>query len=678
MSCDYRYRRVHLDFHTSPHIPDVASDFDEQEFVETLLAAHVNAVTCFARCHHGYLYYQTDAHPERVHPQLVCKDLLERQIQVCRENGICVAVYTTVQVDDFTARQRRDWLAVEPDGQIMGHKPFRPGFYSVLDILHPGYRQFMRDHLADLFACLPRFDGVFLDIVQPRDSVAPHWIESMDRRGFDPENPEDRYQHCLEVIDEWKLETSQHIRGLPQYTPDCTIFYNGGHVGPRHRKTLAAYTHYELESLPSGVWGYTHFPMTMRHAEGLSPSHPCLGMTGKFHSSWGDFGSYKNRAALEFECFQMLSLNAMCSIGDQLPPRGRLDPFTYDLIGGVYACVEQKEPWCVGAKGVREIAVLSPEQFLGQAGSFFADDPAGFKPMNGLVRMLQELHLQFDIIDPDRILAGYRLLILPDLVPVGEPLREKIEEYLDRGGRILATHHAGLNLETSQFGSDRLGVEFVAEAPWTPDYLRPCEGFDCALPPTGHVMYRRGAQVSARPGATVLAEIEAPHFNRTWRHFCSHLHTPSSEITAYPGIVECPTGHCIYFAHPVFTQYDDNAPLWCKKLVSAAIHRLIGRPLVETDGPSTLLANLNEQIHEQRYVLHLLHYIPERRGKSFDVIEDVIPLHDVTLTLSLPKQAIEARLVPDDVLLPLALDGDRQQVKCPRLEGHAMIELRYR
>jgi alpha-L-fucosidase len=52
-------RQVHLDFHTSPFIPDVAADFDAEEFVSTFQRAHVNSVTVFAKCHHGMCYYPT-------------------------------------------------------------------------------------------------------------------------------------------------------------------------------------------------------------------------------------------------------------------------------------------------------------------------------------------------------------------------------------------------------------------------------------------------------------------------------------------------------------------------------------------------------------------------------------------------------------------------------------------
>ena len=68
-----RYRQVHLDFHTSEYIPDIAADFDKDEFAKTLEEAHVDSITCFARCHHGWLYYPSKkipgAHPPGIEEQ---------------------------------------------------------------------------------------------------------------------------------------------------------------------------------------------------------------------------------------------------------------------------------------------------------------------------------------------------------------------------------------------------------------------------------------------------------------------------------------------------------------------------------------------------------------------------------------------------------------------------------
>ena len=84
------FRQIHLDFHTSELIPDVGIDFDPDEFADTLVRAHVNSITCFARCHHGWIYYDTALNPERRHPHLN-RDLLREQIEACHARGIRAA-----------------------------------------------------------------------------------------------------------------------------------------------------------------------------------------------------------------------------------------------------------------------------------------------------------------------------------------------------------------------------------------------------------------------------------------------------------------------------------------------------------------------------------------------------------------------------------------------------------
>ena len=666
MSDFLRFRQIHLDFHTSEVIEDIGADFDAEEFAATLDQARVNSVTAFARCHHGTLYYDSKVHPERVHPHLTRRNLLVEQIEACHRRGIRVPIYTTVQWDEYTADRHRDWLMIDSEGREYGTKPFDAGFYRNLDVFHPGYRQFLFDHVKELFDTMP-VDGLFFDIVQNRSSVAKHWLDAMDDAGFNPEDEGDRQRFAAKVHDEWALEMTAFVR---QFSPDCTLFYNSGHVGPRHRAALNAYSHFELESLPSGGWGYLHFPQTMRYARGLGKD--CLGMTGKFHTSWGDFHSFKNPAALEFECFQMLSLGAKCSIGDQLHPSGKIDRATYELIGGVYREVEKKEPWCAGAIPLSEIGVLTPEEFVMQRPAFHAKSDRDVPSVMGAVRMLQELRLQFDILDSERDFAPYKVLLLPDEVPVDDTLAEKLENYLADGGGVIASYHSGLAHDASGFTSQALGVSYVGDAPYSPDFVVP-GALHGGLADTGHVMYMRALEVEPREGAQVLSRVEVPYFNRTWRHFCSHRHTPSSGQPGYAAIVK--NGRCIYFAHPIFAQYQDCAPRWCKQLVSNAIDLLLPAKLVVADGPSSLLASLNAQPEHDRHVLHLLHYIPERRGQKFDIIEDVIPLFDTKVSVAVPGTVKGVRLVPSGEALEFLYDGGRVNFTVPKIAGHAMVEI---
>ena len=654
---ELRFRQVHLDFHTSEHVTGVGDQFDPREFVDTLVKARVDSVTCFARCHHGYIYYDTRLNPERRHPHLK-RNLLKEQIEACHARDIRVPIYTTVQWDHYTAHHHPEWRVVTPQGALEGIPPYEAGFRRQLCLNSP-FVAFLKAHVKEIVESVP-VDGLFLDIVKLQDCSCRHCLEEMAERKIDASKDAERQRFGTEVTQRFCSDMTAYIRTL---TKDATIFYNSGHIDPSIRPAIAAYTHVEIESLPSGAWGYLHFPLTVRYARNLGPDF--LGMTGKFHTSWGDFHSYKNRAALELEVFHMLAHTAKCSIGDQLHPSGKMDAATYELIGSVYAQVEKKEPWCRGAKPLVDIGVFSPEEFI--AGR---NNPTAM----GVVRLLQEGRHQFDIVDSKSDLSPYKVLVMPDEILVGPELLDKLRAHLARGGALLASYRSGLRPAKDAFALDALGVRLKGAAPYSPDFIVPGKSIASGLPVTAHVMYLEGLEVEAAAGAEVLAGVVAPYFNRTWEHFLSHRHAPSPGKPAYPGIVR--NGRAIYFVHPVFTQYNRNAPRWCKQLVLNALDLLLPDPLVRVTAPSTALATLNVQAAEKRRVLHLLHYVPERRGLDFDVLEDVIPIRDVGCSIRVDGARVSKVLsVPDGRVIPFTASSRRVDFVVPEVRGHQMVAI---
>ncbi|MHB1356559.1 MAG: beta-galactosidase trimerization domain-containing protein [Anaerolineae bacterium] len=654
-------RQVHLDFHTAGMIPDVGADFDPAAFVETLQRGHVNSVTVFARCHHGYIYYMPTRYPA-LHPALKI-DLLGEQITACHRAGIRAPIYITVGLDEFMANQHPEWLEMTTEG--------KPGLRGPLDArwhkmcfnapyIDYVYEQTME--VMDLFGS--EVDGFFFDIIGQGECLCQNCIRDMRVAGLNPEISEDRQRFARDVIERYRRRFSD---GILERKPDVTVFHNRGHVEVALRPTLDCYTHLELESLPShGQWGYNHFPITARYAQTLDK--PLLGMTGKFHTFWGDFGSFKNVAALEYECFQMLAAGAVCSVGDQLHPRGRLNVPAYDLIGQVYAQLEAVESWTAGAIPQAEIAVLNLEAVNRHDGWV---DTAH----SGVLRMLMEDHQQFQFVDAATDWNAYRLLILPDRACLDVVLADKLRAYLDGGGKVIASYLSGLTPDGTRMALNRFGVAYTGEAPWHPDYVtaRPELGADLA--DTEYVMYDRATSVVALPGTQVLADAWAPYFNRTWDHFCSHQHTPpkEGESAGYPAITLNAAGNVCYLAHPVFAGYRRQAPLWYKKLFLACLHRLLPEPMLTIKAPSTMQTALQIQPEQGRTVVHLLHYIPERRSTAFDTIEDIIPLYNLALALKTDKAPSKVYLAPQMTELSFRYSDGYVRVVVPEVMGHQLV-----
>jgi hypothetical protein len=680
MQTELRFRQVHLDFHTSEAIPGVGADFDGDTFAETLQRAHVDSINLFARCHHGWIYHDSARYAERRHPHLTC-DLLREQIEACHARDIKTPVYVTVQWDHYTAQRHPEWRVLTPEGCLQGNTgPYEAGFWNLLCLNTP-YVDWLKGYVQEVIETLP-VDGLWLDIVDARDCSCWYCRQGMLEQGLEPLRREDRMLYARQVLQRFEREMSALIHA---HDPALLIFYNSGHVGPQHRPILDNFTHLELESLPSGGWGYLHFPIAAHYARTLGTDH--LGMTGKFHTSWGDFHSYKNSAALEFECFHMLALNAKCCVGDQLHPRGRLDAPTYDLVGQVYASVRAKEPWCTGAQPVAEIGVLTPEEF--DPGQHRTEK--NFDAIMGATRMLQEGAQQFGILDSESDLTPYAVLVLPDRVPVDAALGARLQAYLDSGGALIASFASGMDARQSRFTLDALGVSLTDEGPRDAhgalargrefpandfvDYLLPRDSLASGLPQTEHVMYMRGMPIAAAEGAEVLADRVASYFDRSYRHFCSHRQTPSAGQVVGPAVVQ--SGRCIYFSHPIFSQYQSRAPRWCKQLFLNALARLLPDPLVRIEAPTATIAALNSQPAADRWVVHLLHYVPERRGEAFDVLEDVVPLYDVPLSVRVERAVMSMRLVPEGMSLAFTQEDGRVQCRVPKIEGHAMVEIAF-
>ena len=97
--------------------------------------------------------------------------------------------------------------------------------------------------------------------------------------------------------------------------------------------------------------------------------------------------------------------------------------------------------------------------------------------------------------------------------------------------------------------------------------------------------------------------------------------------------------------------------------------------MIKVDGPSTILATVNEQASQNRWVAHILHYIPERRGADFDVIEDVIPVYEVGVSVRTEKAPTRVRCVPEGESLEFEFRDGRVAFVIPKVEGHQMVEI---
>jgi hypothetical protein len=644
-------RQIHLDFHTGPAIADVGRGFDAREFARIMRRAHVNSVTVFAKCHHGHLYYRTKR-PER-HPGLKAGlDLLGQQVEALHRQGIRAPIYISVQCDEYAANTHPQWVARRPDSSQVKTPP---GVFSaawqILDMSTP-YQEYLAEQTREILDIFKPVDGIFFDMCWDQRSTTAEAIAGMRKLKLNPEEDEARLKYANHVAMKYMKRFREMVK---RSSPRASVFFNGRSFG-KLADELQFQEQIEIEALATGGWGYMYFPLCVRHARTFDK--PYMGMTARFHKSWADFGGLKPYPALEYETSQMMAHGARCSIGDQMHPRGVLDLAAYDLIGRVYARVQEREPWLEGARPVTQIAIIKTAN-----GDLSATRSVGGSE-EGATRMLMQLKHQFDIIDESEAIDRYELLILPDALDVSPQLARRLRGYLKSGGAVLATGTSALNMGV-------FGVRSSGESPFTTTYIRFGREINKDIPPTDHVMYERGTRVRAAKGTRVLARVVEPYFERAWDHFSSHFQTPPDRVTQYAAATI--KGRAAYISYPIFKAFGQHGSAIYRLMVRNIIELLIGEPLVRIDAPTGTEVSVMRQ--KNRTIVHILHYSPERRAKDLDLVEDIVPLYDLALSVKLKTAPRRAYLAPERKDLLFSYKHDRCNLHIPEVRGHAMIVL---
>ena len=638
-------RCVHLDFHTSPCIDGVGERFNKEDFAKVLKDAKIDLMTVFAKCHHGYAYYPSKLVP--MHPGLKF-NLLKEQIDAIHLAGAKAPIYITVGWSKKDADEHPEWHQKDfftGETAYMGQKPSEDaGVDTPLEdctwaclCVGGDYLNYLEALTREICENFDVSDGVFYDICFFGEAcVCDSCREGMIKMGLDPENYEDakRYYSVSHVEMMKRLTAVVH-----EYAKDAPVFYNGG--ADMNRTEYHPYqTHYELEDLPTAWGGYDLMPLRAKFFEKYGKS--IVGMTGKFHHAWGEFGGFKNKEALRYECADMLSVGASISVGDHMHPCGELDESTYAIIGHAFDYAEKIEKYCENTRAYTDIAIwLSHNE----------DSDMGAS------KILQNMHLEYDVVESGDDISGYRCIVLPDRVELSDADKDVLCRFEALGGTIVASHESIF---------DELGIYKIGLSDADKDYIR-CDMNEVKTP---FLSYSRAYKV--KTDGKVLAEVYEPYFNRTAGHFCGHKNTPYRLTPEeYPALTK--RGGVLYFAHPVFEAYNQSGNYVLEKYISKAVESVYSKRIIARELPSTGRIRLREG--EDFLALHILYAPPVNRG-NVCLLPDFPKLHGVSVAIKTEKKITSATIVPSGESVSFTCDKDTITLDIPVFSLHSLVVLK--
>jgi len=656
-------RQVHLDFHTSELLPDIGGRFRKEQFQEALRRGRVQLINLFAKCHHGWSYYPTTVGTP--HPNLAC-DLLGGQIEACHEIGVRAAIYVTMGWSAHDAETHPEWCMRNADGTIVGAwdtgaGPTAPKPTFQWKCLCPSgdYHAMMRAQTEEICRRYP-VDGLWYDIYLPdRLCYCETCRAGMKSAGIDVASRHDVERYRADTIRRHAEDLKALILGIH---PDASVYFNG--ITSLGRPENARYhlfdinTKNDLEDLPTTWGGYDKLPLRAKFFHKVGK--PIVAMSGKFHTSWGEFGGFKDPEAMRYEAASMVAFGACCNFGDQLHPCGEMDLETYAGIGHAFEYVEKIEEYGVGSK---------PAASLGFWLSHSTPED------EGLARMLLEEQIDFDVVGPKDDLSALDTVVVPSHRGVLEGSEAKLAQYLAGGGKVLVLGEGALNAAGDRF-LVAVGAEIAGPRRYDVDYTVVGDELAEELVRSPFLNYEAAMRVTPRTGTQVLAAIREPYFSRTYGAYCGHQNTPYRLDNAeHPAALAC--GNLVWLAHGLDRSYFHHGAKVHRRFVANALRHLHTRPLVEAILPSAGRISLLHQPEHRRYVLHLLYAPPLQRGRCL-VIEDIVPLRDVVTTFRLPVTPTRVFLAPAGTRLsPRAVEAGSFTVIIPRFACHAAVVVEY-
>ena len=644
------YRQIHLDFHTPPDIPGVGSRFSKENFQTALQKSNADSVTVFAKCHHGLCYYPTEL--GTMHPELSF-DLTGAMVDAAHEIGVKAPIYITAGWSDLDAVQHPEWIAREQDGTPMARGGYEFGVpadtpkpytaWQILCLNDNGYARHIYKLTEEICRRYPVVDGLFYDItVVGGPCYCAECRAGMEQTGLD----------AARYFTEKRRRFMQKCRDILQkYHPGATIFFNSGGANMKKPEYHALQSHFEMEDLPTAWGGYDKLPLRAKFFK--ATGKPIVGMTGKFHLDWGEFGGFKTKEALKYEIATMALYGAAASVGDHMHPDGEMEQQTYETVGYAYEYLEKIAPYCYGGES------------MAQVGLWLSKDSDSNE---GVSNILLENQIDYDLVTAEN-LQGFALVIIPGNAILDDAALDALKTYLACGGKLL--YMADALVRDGEFQLE-LGLTYEGAAEYDCDYLLPIgENAPVNAP---MLCYFPGHRVQIRQGE-VLAELITPYFSRTYGHFCGHKNTPHDKGSAHlPAIVK--NGNIVYLAHDLAKNYFVKGSVYHKRWFMQALKSVFEPDLKISGLGAQGRCTMIHQPEQNRYCINMTYASPVRRGEA-EIIEDILTVYNVGVQLKTERKITVVRLPISEEALAFAQNGDVVFFTVPELNCHTTVILEY-
>jgi hypothetical protein len=296
----------------------------------------------------------------------------------------------------------------------------------------------------------------------------------------------------------------------------------------------------------------------------------------------------------------------------------------------------------------------------------------------GVVKLLLESRLQFDVVEPVQEWERYNLIVIPDELQPDNKTVERLHKYIASGGAVIICHHGGLAKDSKLSWLEQYGFSFMGDSSFKPAYMVIEDGFVENMPGYEYALYNGASQWKVKSPAKTLGQLGEPLFQRSAEHFTSHQHAPFDHVTEYSTLAV--SGRIGLIGFPIGGSYYDKG-YWVYR---AVFQRLLGEVLplrlIETNAPLNAELTLTYQPasketgRSERYMVHIINWSPSRKTPPPpEVHEDPVALTNVRVKLNIPLRNVTVKTAVSGNKLQYHSSDNGIDVTIPRILVHEIV-----
>lgn len=427
----------HKEYSVEQWAKNVGIEFDAQKIASRAKSSGMVEIIWYDKWIDGLVFHKT-----QTTSFMTQRDFLADLAPACREAGLKLIIYFNTFYDGNPEFAK--WACRDQQGQPIVFSPFWPS--NLLSIYSP-FREKVLQQVHELFAGYD-VDGLWLDVPNYPTVSYDRWtLDAFEKRLSKPmqtASPAERRKFAMDSITGWTQEVAAYVRKLK---PSAVVTYNGADdpagSGPMLTAGMARAVDYFSKELHTLERQKEFVPLLEQYAKPVEAGY-------LVSDTW--FSPIRNELVRTSKSEDELN-HALATIAGNglniyfaITPAhdGRLDEGTMQLLARAGTWLEQRRPLLENSSGFYDVAIA-----LGTADPADMTWPGGNGNYDATLFKLEAGlrnagHLPCRLVNCpyqqqwNEIPAGVRTIIVPDRVNLTVAEREKILEFVKKGGNLLA------------------------------------------------------------------------------------------------------------------------------------------------------------------------------------------------------------------------------------------------